>query len=393
MQHKFLLFGIAAVAALAIACGDEVTTPAAPSSTSLPTVDAASTDAASDGSTLKATAPAPQLPANGSTLDSLTPNLVIANSTLKFLGDVALVSTLQYQFVVETSEGVPVRSVLTGAGAALTGSRVPADVLQPDTTYRWRARAEYKGTYGPWSAYWTFVTPKSAAALPSFQNATELWDNLTDGRTIGTLAGGANLVAGKGVYLPTLDSHVTYTLQSTLTSGTIDFAVEGLKSDSKGEKTKVVSMQEGSSEFTTNPFRFNVEKRGSDHPDSGKFRMRMITGDAVNKIFDSDRILPSKPLVASMVYVFHVSWGGGLVRLVVREGSTTGPLLVDNSFSYQGTYRPNPHVVHIGGPIPRGGATDATVPGMTVRYFYVSQGRQWPAFNMATVLGLGGVGR
>jgi len=390
MQHKFLLFGIAAVAALAIACGDEATKPVS-TSVAGPTIDAASVDAAADGSTLKATAPAPQLPANGTTIDTLVPNLVVANSTLKFLGDVSLVGTLQYRFVVETTAGVAVRNVVTGAGAALTGSKVPADLLEADTTYRWHVRAEMGSAYGPWSSYWTFTTPKSAGALPSYQNATELWDNLTDNKTIGTLAGGAVLTP-KGVFLPSFESHVTYTLQSTLTSGTLDFAVEGLEADSSGGKTKVVSMQQGYTDITANPFRFNVEKRGDDHVDVGKFRMRIITGNAETGFYDSERLLPTSPLLASKLYVFHVSWGGGLVSLTVRDGSATGPAVVNHTYSYQGTYRPSPHVVHIGAPVPRGGALDATVPGMIVRYFYVSQGRPWPAQNLATVLGLNGPG-
>jgi len=390
MQHKFLLFGIAAVAALAIACGDEATKPVS-TSVAGPTIDAASVDAAADGSTLKATAPAPQLPANGTTLDTLTPNLVVANSTLKFLGDVSLVGTLQYRFVIETPAGVAVRNVVTGAGASLTGSRLPADLLEADTTYRWHVRAEMGSAYGPWSSYWTFTTPKSAGALPSYQNATELWDNLTTGKTIGTLAGGAVLTP-KGVSLPSFESHVTYTLQSTLTSGTLDFAVEGLESDSSGGKTKVVSMQQGFTDITDNPYRFNVEKRGDDHPDVGKFRMRIITGNATTGFYDSDRILPASPLLPSKLYVFHVSWGGGVVGLTVREGSATGPMVVNHTYNYQGTYKPSPHVVHIGAPVPRGGPLDATVPGMIVRYFYVSQGRPWPAQNLATVLGLNGPG-
>lgn len=390
MQHKFLLFGMAAVAALAIACGDEATKPVS-TSVAGPTIDAASVDAAADGSTLKATAPAPQLPANGTTIDTLTPNLVVANATLKYLGDVSLVSTLQYRFVVETTAGVAVRNVVTGAGAALTGSRVPADLLEADTTYRWHARAEMGSAYGPWSSYWTFTTPKSAGALPSYQNATELWDNLTDGKTIGTLVGGAQLVPGKGVFLPSFESHVTYALKSTLTSGTMDFAVEGLDSDSSGGKTKIVSMQQGYTDITDNPFRFNVEKRGDDHVDVGKFRMRIITGNP-EVFYDSIRLLPTSTLLQSKLYVFHVSWGGGLVSLTVREGSATGPKVVEHTFSYSGTYRPSPHVVHIGVPVPRGGVLDATVPGITVRYFYVSQGQQWPAQNMAAALGLDGPG-
>ena len=228
--------------------------------------------------------------------------------------------------------------------------------------------------------------------MPSYQTATELWDNLTDGRTLGTLVGGAQLVPGKGVYLPAFESHVTYTLQSTLTSGSIECLIENLSSDTNGGKTKVFSSQQGTSDITDNPYRFTIEKRGDDHPDSGKYRLRIITGNATSGFYDSDWIQPSS-LVASKVYYHRVSWANNVVNFVVREGSATGPQVASYAFSYQGTYRPSPHVVHIGAPVPRGGAVDASVPGIIVRYFYVSQGGSYPGFTLPSVLGLNGPGQ
>jgi hypothetical protein len=388
MKKKFLLFGIVAVTAAAVACGEQAAAPASPT----PAAPSDTAAAAADGSTLKATAPAPQQPANASTADSLVPNLVIANSTLKFLGDVSLTKSIQYRLAVETMAGAQIVDGIAYSypGTDISAYRVPSGILQADTSYRWRARAELSGSVGPWSAYWTFTTPKSAFGLPSYQSATELWDNLADGKTIGTLAGGAQFVEGKGVFLPSFDAHVTYTLQSTLTSGSIEFLVEGLESDSNGGKTKVVSMQQGYSDITDNPYRFNLEKRGDDHPDVGKYRMRIITGNAATGFYDSDRITPSAPLVASRVYWHRVTWGNGVVSMTVREATATGPMLATYQFSYQGTYRPSPHVVHIGAPVPRGGPLDASVPGIIVRYFYVSQGGRWPGVSLSSLLGLNG---
>ena len=182
------------------------------------------------------------------------------------------------------------------------------------------------------------------------------------------------------------ESHVTYTLQSTLTSGSIECLIENLSSDTNGGKTKVFSSQQGYSDITDNPYRFTIEKRGDDHPDSGKYRLRIITGNATSGFYDSDRIQPSS-LVASKVYYHRVSWANNVVNFVVREGSATGPQVASYAFSYQGTYRPSPHVVHIGAPVPRGGAVDASVPGIIVRYFYVSQGGTYPGFALAVRAG------
>jgi len=390
MTKKLLLFGILAVAAAAIACGEQAPTPAAPT----PAASSDTSAAAADGSTLKTTAPALQQPANAAVADSLTPNLVIANATLKFLGDVSLMASIRHKLNIETTSGAQVYAAwaTSAPGTDLSAHRVAAGVLQPETTYRWRARAEMGSSAGPWSAYWTFTTPKTGSGLPSYQNATELWDNLTDGRTLGTLAGGAQLTS-KGVYLPLFESHVTYTLQNTLTSGSIECLIEGLASDSNGGKTKVFSSQQGYDDITANPFRFTIEKRGDDHPDVGKYRLRIITGNATSGFYDSDRIQPSS-LLASKTYYHRVSWGNNVVSFAVRDGSASGPLVASYEFSYQGTYRPSPHVVHIGAPVPRGGAADASVPGITVRFFYVSQGGRYPGFaNVAAALGLDGPGQ
>lgn len=150
------VLGTMLVAVMSLACDGP---PAAPSSPRpVPVTEAAS---AADGSTLKVTTPAPQQPSSGAVTSSLTPNLVIANATFRFLGDVPFVRTLQYRFVVETAAGALVSEVVTGAGVELTGSRVPAGALLPQTAYRWRARAELGSAFGPWSAYSTFTTPKA----------------------------------------------------------------------------------------------------------------------------------------------------------------------------------------------------------------------------------------
>ena len=161
MKHSILAFGVATLSALALACGEHASTPAAPSS--VPTETAAAS--AADGSTLKATAPAPYSPANASVVASLAPNLVVSNATLVQLGDVSTAAMLNYRFVVETTAGAAVANMTTvpagGAYAALgiTGARVPENLLRPDTTYRWRARAELGSAVGPWSGYWTLKTP------------------------------------------------------------------------------------------------------------------------------------------------------------------------------------------------------------------------------------------
>ena len=166
-MKKMLLFGILAVSAAAAACSDDAQAPAAPS----PAISAETSAAAADGSTLKATAPAPYAPANASVVSSLTPNLVVANATFKYLGDVPLTGTLNYRFVVETMSGAAVVNLSAqtagdgNAQSGTTGARVPEKLLEPTTTYRWRARAELGSSLGPWSGYWNFTTPAAGPTV------------------------------------------------------------------------------------------------------------------------------------------------------------------------------------------------------------------------------------
>ena len=169
-MKKLILFGIVAVTAVAVACGENATAPVSPS----PAVSSGTAAAAAaDGSTLKATAPAPYSPANGSVVADLTPNLVVANATLKYLGDVPLTGTMNYRFIVESMSGsavVNMSAPTTGgsyAALGITGSRVPVKLLEPGTTYRWRSRAEMGNSFGPWSAYWTITTPAAASPAPA----------------------------------------------------------------------------------------------------------------------------------------------------------------------------------------------------------------------------------
>lgn len=167
MKKKLLLFGVVAVTAVAVACGEKAATPVSPS----PAVSSETSAAAADGSTLKATAPAPQQPANASTGVSLAPNLVIANSTMKYLGDVSLTASIRYKVNVETPAGAQVWAgwATPTSGTDLSAYTIPTGVLLSETTYRWRARAEMGSSYGPWSAYWTFTTalPKPSVVWPT----------------------------------------------------------------------------------------------------------------------------------------------------------------------------------------------------------------------------------
>jgi hypothetical protein len=390
MRNKWFLYGLAAVMAIAVACGGDTKAPVSPSSVS----DSAG-GAAADGSTLKATAPAPNSPADGARVENKTPALVVTDSTLKYPNPTT--ATFSYRFQVATAGGTVIEEVVESAGAGGSGANRTGHVvsaaanLAQDTTYKWRARAELSGAVGPWSSYFTFITPNSPSAMPSFQTATTLWDNLTDLKTIG-LAVNMEFTAGKGARTVSTESYIRYIMLQTLTAGDMSFYVDNFNPSAQGSKTKFSSQYSGSDDITTDPWRFTLEKRGIIYG-SPQVRTRIITGSG---IFDGGPWLPS--LDKTKTHFIKYTWGSGRITIVMYEADPVTGVLGTNrlnvSNSYSGTYRPSPHWICIGAPVGRGGSDDGSVPNMTVRWVWISDGNTArPAMLPADLQATAGDGR
>ena len=379
MQKKWFLFGLAVVMAGAMACGSDTKTPVSPSAAA----DSA-TDAAADGSTWKISAPTASLPTSGSTVDSLTPNLVISNATSTFVAQ----SIPTYRFVVLNSAGTTVYdSGLVGTGASLTGHRILADTLKAETTYTWKARGETNSTtFGPWSTAFTFTTPK--ALTDGFQTATTLWDPLTNLKSIGN-AVNMEFTLNKGARTISFESYIQYRLQQTLTSGEMSFYVDNFNPLAAGGKTKFSSMSSDAADVTTDPWRFTLEKRGTDYVTPGQVRWRIITGSATDAVNDGGPWQPT--LDKTKTHFIKYTWGNGKVTLLIAEANATtgalGTVRLNVSATYKNTYKPNPHMAYIGAEAGRAGASDASVPNMTVRYVWVSDGNTArPAYPSTSTL-------
>jgi hypothetical protein len=372
MLKKVTLFGLALIMAVAMACGGDSKAPVSPT----PAVGA-DAEAAADGSTLKVSAPTVYVPASGAVLDTLTPNLAVNPASGKFVS----ATGLTYRFSVETAAGTQVYQsgqVSPQPGVTFAAQRIPDNTLTNEVTYRWRARAESGSLYGPWSAYWTFTTPPKKldpTSTPSFIRATELWDNLTDGKSIGS-AVNMEFTVGKGARTVSNDSYIQYALLQTLSAGEMSFYVDNLNPLSAGDKTKLMSMAQGNDDITTNPYRFTIEKRGATYPSPGQVRWRMITGDSGDhtKINDGGPWQPT--LDKTKTYFVKATWGNGLITLKIQEYNTAtqqlGSVALSVSQGYNGTYRPNPQMAYVGAPPGRAGSQDASVANMTVRYVYIS---------------------
>jgi hypothetical protein len=138
-------------------------------------------------------------------------------------------------------------------------------------------------------------------------------------------------------------------------------------------------MQEGGGDITTDDYRATIDFRGKQYPTPGAVTFRIITGDPTSRVFDGPRVVVGG-WDRNTWYFWQFTWQTGRARLVVREGSETGPVKYDQS---TGTgsheYRPTPHVLYLGQPIGRGGADDATAAPITIKNVWASANPR-PAF-------------
>src|SRR5207247_2888587 len=179
MTRRFWLTSmLAGGLAVAIACGKHSSTPASPSA-----VTPVNTNAASDGSTLKATAPTLQSPVKGVKLEAgATVTLVVGNAAAKY----ALGTPLTYRFQIFNAGGTQVyNSPLVAAGSSGSTSHAVTAALDGDQTYQWQARVEYNGATGPWATRESFIAPVNDGYLKD----GEIYDPLINGKTVGELHG------------------------------------------------------------------------------------------------------------------------------------------------------------------------------------------------------------
>jgi hypothetical protein len=357
--------------AVSVACGGPPQSPTSPSS-AMP----AGAPAAEGSPTLKASTPTPSDPIHNFKVQNLRPTLTIANA----IATHATV-TLQHRIqVLDSSGAVVVDSGVLPSSGTTTSYTLTTDLIA-DKAYTWRARAEYDGRYGAWSSAVTFLTPE----LTGYILGQELYDPLTDGKSVGSVVGSVDFLPGIGARLNSHGSRITYTLPETLMAGEFSIMVTGIDEGSPGDKSKVMSMQEGGGDITTNDYRATVEQRGRDYPDPGYIVFRFINGEGDDEdyINDAQRHAPSVNMSDEKWYFWKLSWTNAWARLEVRADGEQGPVIWEGSVSTNGhRYAPVPHVIHIGAPVGRGGEKDATIPGLTAKNLWVSA-RPRPSFPTA----------
>ena len=355
-----LLFSLA----LAAACARQSSNPSAPSAAH-PTGAGAN----ADGSTLKASVPVQISPINGVRLTpGQTVTLVVTNSTMLF----SSAGPLSFRFETINAAGATVESVLEAPGAGTTSHTVTAG-LEGDLTYRWRARPEYQGTAGPWSAYQAFV----ASQTDAYNRPGALYDPLTNGKTIGRIGGSGNVtwVPGQGIRMNDELAYVVYELPQVYSSGEISVEVTGLNPDGPCCKPRIFSMLDRTNAIASaSRYSFNVQYRGAGGAPANTITFKAILGDNANSVEVDNRFGNIFRLDPSRVYLWQAFWTPTSFRWVVKEGGATGPVLYDekaNATSGTTNWNPEAMFAFLG---TNNGAfvqNDGTRAGMTLRNLWV----------------------
>ena len=359
MIRKVLICTAAGVLASAVACSKSTTNPASPSSATQ-----SDASAAADGSTLKASTPAIVSPSGGTQVTD--PLVLTASKALGKFTDI----TPSYQFQIRSGSTVVYDSGVTGGGGA--GSNVthtvPASAgLAPETDYTWRVRAMYQDAVGSWSSDGAFKSPVGA-----YLRDGELRDPLTIGRTVGSINGNVTFTSEGAVINDQLSS-IAYNIGTPVTVGEFSMLAKNIKSSAPGGKSKMMAIQQGFSEPTTNPYRFTIEKRGSGYPEPGATTCRIITGNsdpAAGRIFDCARFTVNYDI--NHWYLWTAAWGNGVAHITVVD-TDLGRTVFDNQIrTGSRAYSPNPMVAFVGAPIGRAGPDDASVPRIIVKNVWLS---------------------
>jgi hypothetical protein len=348
-QKRFVLCSAATVLAVAMACSKSAQTPVSPSGT-----ENGSSEAVTDGVTLKATAPTVISPVNGAQPDNLV--LTAGKAEGKFNKNLAL----SYQFQITTDSGSIVSACTQNVNpdpGSSTVSYTPSCGLEFDAPHKWKVRARNGDFVGPWSSEASFKTPSGG-----YINGNEVFDPLTNGKTAGDVNGPVQFISGEGAKLQDHNSFIRYRLPVNLQAGEFSMMIKGADEGSEGDKSKVFAMQEGPDEgdITDDDYRFTAELRGRNYGAPGTVTYRIIAGDGVSRDgakqpinFSSDRW-----------YFWRFSWQTGNCRLEVKVDSPTGQTIYSSGIGTGShPYRPDPHYLYLGVPQGRAGALDATLPG------------------------------
>lgn len=357
MQNRGLPWALAAaIASLVIACADSKN-PISPSGARSSATGAA-VDAAADGSTLKASAPVLSSPIGGA-------RLTAAEATLTFQsakGTYVPTQVFTHRVQLLNANNAVLESRITNSN-----SITMTTVLDTDTLYRWRVRAEVdEVSFGPWSTMETF---RSLEKQEGYVRGNEIYDPLIEGKTVGSIFGPVTFIPGQGVRMESHNSYIQYTLPTTLVEGEYSALISGLEVISSNEdpKDRMITMREGDAAINDNIYRMSVDKRGN-----GAIAWRFLTGPGdYIETQGAERTVHS--FHENLTYFVQATWRSNFFTVLIKEGGINGTTVYNFGKPFTKSYTPLPHNVFIGSPYKAGDRGEAaTVEGMVVKQVWVS---------------------
>ena len=361
MQHKlYVVIGVSAALAVATACGRQGTSPMSPSGTRpIVSVDEVS---GANGATLKVTSPVLVSPINDTVLVDAQPTL-LCQAVTPTSGSGTM--SFAYDWEVYDSTGTKVRTeVVNGTSWQVLG-------LNYEQRYTWRVRAtaSYVGadskpvdTFGPWSAFGSFITPQNKGYI----RGNELYDPLFNGETIGTIVGPAHFVPGVGISLDSLGSYVSYQLQTPLIEGSFSMLAQNVRTRTEGGKTKLMAMAQNYDDITTNDRRVTYEKRSD-----GTMAWRVITHNDQIETGSAERVFVQYNLTDT--FAFGMDWHANVFSFYARQGGFKGKQIYAQSKHWSGAHDDPILTCSISAdPEARAGDDSGSVPNIIIRQVWAS---------------------
>ncbi len=364
-RQRLMLSGLAVLVAFIVACSSDESTSRQPSK--FGAVSSLSITGP-DGSTLKASAPALVSPASGATIAPNTPVvLVLTNSTT----NVPL--SLVYRFEIKDGNGSVVDSTTVSQGATTTSKTVTASLVGGQT-YSWRARAELGNDAGAWSVTRTFIAP----ANDGYNRPGELFDPLINGKTIGTINGGATFIPGLGIRLADAFAYVVYDMPQVVLAGEMSAEISNLGPGGPCCKVRVFSIIDALHIPASNSsYSMNAQYRGVGGNPDNCICFKSIFGDNARGLEPStaQRLTMGRVLDPSKVYLWRAIWTRQSYRLRVTE-LATGTLIYDFTSDPDPLIAWNPSKMYafLGTEQGRYDPLDGTLRGVTIRNFWVGSG-------------------
>ena len=338
-------------------------------------VSACSSDSSSPASPGAGTLTTPTIdaPAENAQLDNVRPALTINNISSSQGG------SKTYEFEISDSSATGQGNAFTtrtflsapipeGAGGKTTMT-VNQD-LQPSTRYYWHARLVQGSSTSDWSETRSFKTK-----IAGFNRPGALFDPLVTGETIGTISGNTTWVPGQGIRLNDARAYVVYELAQVLRAGELSVEVTGLGPGGPCCKPRVFTIIDRTTGLaSSSEYSMNAQYRGiGGNPDNG-IAWKAIFGDNDEGLepTTSERLASVYVLDPSKVYLWQAIWTTNSYRVVVREGSATGPLIYDfGKQSASANWNPARMFAFLGTHNGQFDPADGTLRGITLKNLWV----------------------